>query len=419
MATDVVQFAILGLISTRAEGVHGYQLKTEFDALYGDLWSLNYGQLYRTLDRLERAGLVQYIEEVQSGRPPRKIYRITASGRQDLDDWLLLPPTDKPRPLHDELSVKLLFLLTETRRKETLGLIRSQRATYLHYLARLTERRSLLDERGEDKAVTNLLLLQADMRVRADLAWLDLVENKLLQPGEGEGRRATPDQRLLTSSGRGTKVAARRVPMAQWAIKGRYMEACSCDFLCPCIPRNATTPATHDFCKVALTFAIESGRYGDVPLDGVRFTVFFQSKAIMTQGGWIGGVIVDTAASDAQAEAVVAIASGSAGGPFGVFAPMLADFRGVERHPIAFVQEGKTVSVRIDGLLDQSVVGVDSVAVPGECVVIDNTFHPANKRLNLATALRNLISAFGIEWTGEPNRTNGHFAPFDWQGAAT
>jgi len=207
--------------------------------------------------------------------------------------------------------------------------------------------------------------------------------------------------------------------MAPWAIKGRYMEACSCDFLCcPCIRRNGTTPATHDFCKVALTFAIESGRYGDVPLGGVRFTVFFQSKAIMTQGGWIGGVIVDTAASDAQAEAVVAIASGSAGGPFGVFAPMLADFRGVERHPIAFVQEGKTVSVRIDGLLDQSVVGVDSVAVPGECVVIDNTFHPANKRLNLAIALRNVISAFGIEWTGEPNRTNGHFAPFDWQGAA-
>jgi DNA-binding PadR family transcriptional regulator len=190
MATDVVQFAILGLISTRAFGAHGYQLKIEFDALYGDFWSLNYGQLYRTLDRLERAGLVQYTEEVQSGRPPRKIYRITASGRQGLDDWLLLPPTDKPRPLHDELSIKLLFL-AETRRNETLGLIRSQRAIYLHHLARLTERRSLLDERGEDMAVTNLLLLQADMRVRADLAWLDLVENELLQPGEGEAGSTT------------------------------------------------------------------------------------------------------------------------------------------------------------------------------------------------------------------------------------
>jgi hypothetical protein len=205
--------------------------------------------------------------------------------------------------------------------------------------------------------------------------------------------------------------------MTQWAIKGRYMEACSCDFLCPCIPKNATTPATHDFCKVALTFAIDSGQYGDVRLDGVRFVFFAQSKAIMTHGGWIGGLVVD-AASDAQADAVGQIASGAAGGPMGLFAPMLGDFRGIERRPIVFQQDGTTVSVRIDGVLDQSVVGVDSVTVPGECVAIDNTFHPVNKRLNLATALRNVISAFGIEWKGEPNRTNGHFASFDWQGAA-
>ena len=51
MSTDVVQYAVLGLISARTEGAHGYQLKTEFDTLYGDFWSLNYGQLYRTLDR--------------------------------------------------------------------------------------------------------------------------------------------------------------------------------------------------------------------------------------------------------------------------------------------------------------------------------------------------------------------------------
>jgi hypothetical protein len=206
--------------------------------------------------------------------------------------------------------------------------------------------------------------------------------------------------------------------MTSWAIKGQYMEACSCDFLCPCIPRNATTPATHPFCKVAITFAIESGHYGAVTLDDVRFVFFAQSKAIMTQGDWIGGLIVDASASDAQVEAVTAIASGAAGGPFGMFAPMIADFRGVERHPIAFVKDGRNVSVKIDGRLDQSVVGVESVTAPGECVAIDNTFHPANKRLNLATAARNVISAFGIDWKGEPERTNGHFAPFDWRGEA-
>jgi DNA-binding PadR family transcriptional regulator len=185
MATDAVQYAILGLISARADGAHGYQLKTAFDALYGDFWSLNYGQLYRTLDRLDRAGLVERTEQVQSGRPSRKVYRITASGRQSLDDWLLLPPSDEPRPLRDELSVKLLFL-TEPRHKETLALIRSQRAIYLQHLARLTKRRSRLDESSEGMVATTLLLLQADMRVRTDLAWLDLVEEELGQRAESK-----------------------------------------------------------------------------------------------------------------------------------------------------------------------------------------------------------------------------------------
>jgi len=206
--------------------------------------------------------------------------------------------------------------------------------------------------------------------------------------------------------------------MARWTMKGQYMEACSCNFLCPCIPKNATTPATHDFCKVALAFAVDAGSYGDVRLDGVRFVFFAQSKAVMSQGDWIGGLIIDTAASDAQVEAVTAIASGTAGGPLALLAPLIGEFRGVERHPITFVKDGKSVSVRIDGRLDQQVVGVDSVSVPGECVVVDNTFHPVNKRLNLATAVRNVISAFGIEWRGEPDRTNGHFAAFDWQSEA-
>lgn len=201
-----------------------------------------------------------------------------------------------------------------------------------------------------------------------------------------------------------------------WSVKGEYMEACSCDFLCPCIPKNSTTPATHDYCKVALAFEIEAGHYGDVDLAGVRFVFFAQSKAIMSQGQWIGGLIVDSAASDQQCAAVTAIASPASGGPLGNFMPLISDFRGLERRAIAFARNGKQVSVQIEGMLDQVVVGIDSVSAPGECVVIDNTAHPVNKRLNLASAARNFIRAFGIEWEDHSGRTNGHFAPFDWAG---
>lgn len=203
----------------------------------------------------------------------------------------------------------------------------------------------------------------------------------------------------------------------KWSVKGEYMEACSCDFLCPCISKNMTTPATHDFCKVALAFDIESGSFGKTSLDGVRFVMFAQSEAVMGTGNWIGGLVIDSSASDEQAAAVGAIASAEGNGPLAMFAPLISDFRGVERHPIEFHKNGKEVSVKIDGMLEQSVVGVDSMVREGECIALDNTAHPVNTRLNLASAVRNFMSGFGIEWS-EKDDTNGHFAPFDWQGEA-
>ena len=202
----------------------------------------------------------------------------------------------------------------------------------------------------------------------------------------------------------------------KWSAKGEYMEACSCDFLCPCIPKNSTTPATHDYCKVALAFDTIEGHVGDTDISGVRWVMFAQSKAIMSEGEWIGGLVVDESASEEQANAIATICTPEAGAGPGMFGPLISDFRGLERKSIEFVKNGKNVEVKIDGMLDQAVEGVDSISAPGECIAIDNTFHPVNKRLNLASAVRNVISAFGIEWEDNSGRTNGHFAAFDWAG---
>jgi hypothetical protein len=203
----------------------------------------------------------------------------------------------------------------------------------------------------------------------------------------------------------------------RWTIEGEYAEACSCEFLCPCIPSNATAPASNDFCNFAMTFRIDSGRCGSVDLAGVRFAVVGRSKAVMAEGGWTMGVIVDDRASAEQADAIAEIASGRAGGPLAAFAPLVADFRGVERHPIRFEIDGNRRAVTIPGILEQTVEGVPSVAAAGECLAIDNVFHPANKRLNLATAVKNLIACFGISWNDATHR-NGHFAPFAWNGSS-
>ena len=202
----------------------------------------------------------------------------------------------------------------------------------------------------------------------------------------------------------------------KWSAKGEYMEACSCDFLCPCIPKNSTTPATYDYCKVALAFDTAEGHVGDVDISGIRWVLFVQSKAIMSEGDWIAGLVIDESASDAQADAIARLATPEAGAGIGLFAPAISDFRGVERKAIEFVKNGKHVSVKIDGMLDQAVEGVESASVEGSCVAIDNTAHAVNKRLNLASAVRNMINAFGIQWEDNSGKTNGHFAPFDWDG---
>ncbi len=175
MHVDVLHLALLGLISNRGDGIHGYQLKADFDALYGDFWVLNYGQMYRALGLLARQGLIEGEECLQTGRPNKRIFRLQPAGRERFDDWLARPPIDGPLPLRDDLAIKLVFLTPE-RREDILAVVRAQRAIYLQHLGRVSKKRSRLEPANEDHLATSLILLQADMRVRADLAWLDQVE---------------------------------------------------------------------------------------------------------------------------------------------------------------------------------------------------------------------------------------------------
>lgn len=203
-----------------------------------------------------------------------------------------------------------------------------------------------------------------------------------------------------------------------WSIAGQYLEACSCRFVCPCVTSNATAPATEGFCRFAMTYRIDEGRYGALDLAGVTFAVVAESQAVMAAGNWKLGVIVDAAASNAQADAVVAITSGSAGGPLAALAPLIGEMRGVERHPIRFDMQDHRRGVSIPGLLEQEIQGIPSVSVGGECLAIDPTFHPANRRLALATVVKNVIACFGIRWDHDGAQRNGHFAPFAWSGTA-
>jgi DNA-binding PadR family transcriptional regulator len=173
-----VKFALLGILSERDR--HGYDLKDAFDERVGEFWALNFGQIYSTLDRLEREGLVERRSEPQEKRPDRKIYRITQKGRRELEEWLSKPVL-RPRALRDEVFIKLLFHDPDDR-EALIELIHKQKQVYMEHMQGLTRRKFELSKRP-DRAqlfVTELLMDAALFHAEADLKWLAQTEQKLI-----------------------------------------------------------------------------------------------------------------------------------------------------------------------------------------------------------------------------------------------
>jgi hypothetical protein len=205
--------------------------------------------------------------------------------------------------------------------------------------------------------------------------------------------------------------------MAQktWELTGEYMESCNCDYLCPCIFTNPQAPATHDNCIALMAYRIDRGRRGDVVLDGLKFALVIRSKRVMAEGDWVFGVVVDERANDAQRRALGDITSGQAGGPPQMIRDnLVSDFRGVEFRPIDFTIDGLLRAATIPGVLAFEIEGVASRNRSGEPFYIDNTAHPANRRLALARSRKTEVQGFGLGLSLAGKGNNGHFAPFAW-----
>jgi hypothetical protein len=202
---------------------------------------------------------------------------------------------------------------------------------------------------------------------------------------------------------------------ASWQLSGEYMESCNCDYLCPCIYTNPQAEVTHDHCTAALIFRVEKGFSGGTRLDGLCFALVIRSGKVMADGNWVFAGVVDARGDDAQRQALAAIVSGEVGGPPGMIrSNLVSDFRGVEFKPIDFRMEGFERTVSIPDILSFEIAGVASRNGGGEPYYIDNSAHPANRRLALARAKEFHVQGFGLglDMVGAGN--NGHFAPFAW-----
>lgn len=200
----------------------------------------------------------------------------------------------------------------------------------------------------------------------------------------------------------------------QWQVSGDYMEACSCDSVCPCPTSGLAARPTKGSCDAGLVFHVERGQYGATKLDGLSFAVLLHTPGPMIQGNWTVGVIVDELASAQQREALTTIASGQGGGPMAALGPLVGRFAGAETKPIKIEGKGMQRSVSIPGVLDIAIEGIPG-AKQDEPIFFDNVGHPAASRLALAKASRSHMHAFGIDWDDTTGRNNGHFAPFAWR----
>jgi DNA-binding PadR family transcriptional regulator len=161
----VVQEVLLALLAK--EPSHGYQLRARLQLALGPLTAaLNAGQVYVTLNRLEKAGLASSERVGQTDRPDRKVYELTATGHARVMAWL--EDTSWPKPAPAEFHLKLVAAAA-AELADPVRLVDAQRHALLEGLA--AAQRAALAE--PDGSVAGLLLEGVVLRLQADLRWLE------------------------------------------------------------------------------------------------------------------------------------------------------------------------------------------------------------------------------------------------------
>ena len=159
---------MLGLLER--EPSHGYDLKRDYDTLFGRGKPLPFGQVYSTLARLARDGKVVAADAEPGAGPDRKRYVITEQGVSEVETWLAEPVEPEPH-LQTVLFVKVVLALMSGRPAATY--LDAQRAAHLQRMRELTERK-----RG-GTIVDGLLADHGLFHLEADLRWIELTEARL------------------------------------------------------------------------------------------------------------------------------------------------------------------------------------------------------------------------------------------------
>jgi DNA-binding PadR family transcriptional regulator len=166
-----VRHALLAFLSEGPK--YGLQLRQEFEESTGEVWPLNVGQVYTTLQRLERDELIESDDEDEEAGPQKK-FHMTQAGRTELESWLATPP-DMTSPPRDELVIKVLAALRVP------GVsVHDVIQVHRRYLVELMQQWTHLKQDEAEFDLTFALVVDAELfRLDSVVRWLDTADGRL------------------------------------------------------------------------------------------------------------------------------------------------------------------------------------------------------------------------------------------------
>ncbi len=207
-----------------------------------------------------------------------------------------------------------------------------------------------------------------------------------------------------------TSAPSQSPPVPAWQARGLMFENCTCQVVCPG-HMHFSQACTHERCVGYWAIRVDEGRYGEVPLAGLKAVVAFDAPQRMMDGGWTEVVIVDEAATSGQREALDRILRGQAGGSWGVLAKFVTRWLDTRYLPIEFADEGTTYRGAIPGVLTTSVSNIKG-RDRSQPVTFENIFNQIHGSTQVIATGSSTYDDGVIRFHTE--KTHGLHSRFEW-----
>lgn len=168
-----VRMGILALLTEQP--MHGYQLRVELERRTGGTWPINVGQIYTTLQRLERDGVVEPADEATPGDTAP--YRLTDPGREAIGAWWTAP-VDRAAPGRDELAIKLALAVSAPG-VDVRTVVQGQRKESLRVLRDYTRMQAARAKDNRPDLAWELVLDRLAIELEAEVRWLDHIQGRV------------------------------------------------------------------------------------------------------------------------------------------------------------------------------------------------------------------------------------------------